>query len=107
MFPTKQDAQKGMSCHQCFGKPAPKTRRVRKKVKFFKNDNVAVCLDNTSMEDRFDEGIEYIFESILDDGFIEVYDKFGELQVCFKNRFRVISEKVEAYKSTYVKEKVA
>ena len=53
-------------------------------------DRIAVCVDNTGIEDQFDQGIEYIFEDQYK-GTIRVYDKTGELRECFGERFKVKS----------------
>jgi len=47
------------------------------KVEEYEND-VVVCIDNTGMEDKFDEGIEYIYEDHDTPGMLYVYDKLGQ-----------------------------
>ena len=49
--------------------------------------DVVVCRDNTGMEDRFDEGVEYVREKHEADDMVYVYDKFGVKQECFADRF--------------------
>ena len=60
-------------------KPAPK-------------EGVAVCVDNSGLEDKFDEGIEYVCEAHDDQELLWVYDKIGSKQECFIERFEVVNE---------------
>jgi len=70
-----------------FWKPTPGKTPT---IKLMKPENVVECVDNTGIEDQFDEGIEYIFENRTDD-MISVYDRTGTLRECFAERFRVKS----------------
>jgi hypothetical protein len=49
--------------------------------------SVLTCIDNTGLENYFDEGVEYIVEEHPNEEMIFVYDRFGEKQECFKERF--------------------
>ncbi len=49
--------------------------------------NVMTCTDNTGMEDKVDRGIDYVSEDHKDPKMIYVYDRFGEKQECFRDRF--------------------
>jgi len=53
-------------------------------------DLVALCVDISGLEERFDEGIEYVFERHADKAMLWVYDKFGEKRECFFERFRLV-----------------
>lgn len=55
------------------------------------DEDVVICLNNSGMEDKFDESIEYISEKHDDLGMIYVYDKFGQKQECFMDRFKIPS----------------
>jgi len=48
---------------------------------------LATCRDNLGIEDKFDQGIEYIAEEHADSDMVWVTDKFGVRQECFKSRF--------------------
>lgn len=50
---------------------------------------VVVCLNNSGAEDKFDVGVEYVFEVHRDKGMLWVYDKFGEKREYFRERFEV------------------
>ena len=69
---------------------------LNNKVKKIKPcDYDAICLDNTGLEDQFDLSVNYMVEATLygiieDDGFINVYDKFGELVQVDKTRFEIV-----------------
>jgi len=52
------------------------------------DEDAVICIDNTGMEDKFDEGIEYISEEHSGEGLIYVYDRFGKKQECFEDRFK-------------------
>jgi len=56
-----------------------------KKQKAF--GDVAVCVDNTGIEDKFDEGIEYLCEPHKNSDMLYVYDRFAQKQEYMKNRF--------------------
>lgn len=56
------------------------------KNKYYEDD-VVKCIDNTGIEDKFDKGIEYVCEMHDDINMIYVYDKFGQKQECFRDRF--------------------
>jgi len=49
--------------------------------------DVAVCVDNTGIEDKFDEGIEYLCEPHKNSDMLYVYDRFAQKQEYMKNRF--------------------
>jgi hypothetical protein len=55
-------------------------------------DGVATCVNNSGMEDKFDQGIEYVCAATDDPTMIAVYDKFGEIGEYFADRFNVIEE---------------
>jgi hypothetical protein len=63
---------------------------VETKIRLILPDNVSVCVDNTGLEEWFDEGVEYIFESRAN-GMISVHDRTGVLRECFESRFEVRS----------------
>jgi hypothetical protein len=48
---------------------------------------VVTCRDNNGMEDAFDRGVDYMVSPCEERGFISVYDKFGKLRLCSRNRF--------------------
>jgi len=48
---------------------------------------IAVCRDNTGMEDSFDRGVDYVVSPCVEKGFIRVYDKRGIPRKCFRGRF--------------------
>ena len=50
---------------------------------------IVTCIDNTGIEEGFDAGQEYVAEKHEDDDMIYVYDRFGEKQGCFCERFVV------------------
>ena len=50
---------------------------------------VAVCLNNSGAEEKFDVGVEYVFETHKDKSMIWVYDKFGVKGEFFKERFEL------------------
>ena len=62
------------------------------KVRLVLPDNVAVCVDNTGIEEWFDEGIEYVFEQRAG-GMISAHDRTGVLRECLESRFDVKSSK--------------
>ena len=51
---------------------------------------VAICVDRTGLEDKFDEGIEYVFERCRTPGMVFVYDKLGVKAEYFVQRFRFV-----------------
>ena len=51
---------------------------------------VAICVDRSGLEDKFDEGIEYVFEKCRTPGMVFVYDKLGEKAEYFVQRFRFV-----------------
>jgi len=51
---------------------------------------VAVCKDNTGMEEFFDEGVEYVVSPCASKGFLRVYDRFDGLRECFRSRFSAV-----------------
>ena len=51
------------------------------------------CVDNTGIEKFFDVGATYLFD-VLDGDTMTVYDIAGEKRVCYKDRFRVVAEKL-------------
>jgi len=51
-------------------------------------DIVVKCVDDLGIEDRFDQGIDYIAEDHSDTDMIWVYDRFGEKGEFFKTRFK-------------------
>jgi predicted DNA-binding WGR domain protein len=83
------------------GAPTPrKPRNIRPKENQKKapapkappKEGVAVCLNHSGIEDKFDEGIEYVFEAHDDPTMIWMFDKEGERQECFSERFEVVDE---------------
>jgi hypothetical protein len=84
----------------------PKTARecakeMQEISKKFQRDKIAICLDNTGIENQFDQDIEYIFKDI-ENGIITVYDKIGKLQSCFEDRFKIISCKQSILETTKI-----
>jgi len=75
-------------------KAPAKPKKVAPKVKIKEppKEGVAVCLDNSGIEDKFDQGIEYVFEIHDDPTMIWMFDKEGEKQECFSERFEVTDE---------------
>jgi hypothetical protein len=54
----------------------------------FENDSdIAICINNTGIEDKFDLGVEYVFEEHKDFQMICVYDKNGIKGEFFRDRF--------------------
>ena len=51
------------------------------------SSNVALCVDNTGIEDKFDEGIEYVCEKHPQKDMIYVYDRFGNKAEYLRKRF--------------------
>lgn len=62
----------------------------KQKVEQKDDDLVALCVDMTGLEDRFDQGIEYVFERHADKAMLWVYDKFGEKREVFRERFKLV-----------------
>lgn len=60
-------------------------------IKLIEPDTIVECIDNTGMEVQFDTGIEYVFEGEGTSIMISVFNKLGELQTCFADRFRIVS----------------
>jgi hypothetical protein len=57
---------------------------------------LATCRDNLGLEDKFDQGIEYVAEEHHDPDMVWVVDNFGVRQECFKSRFSLrIEEEVD------------
>jgi hypothetical protein len=57
---------------------------------------VAVCLDNIGMEDKFDVGVGYCFEENTKGlELIKVFDKVGNTIECNNERFKIEREEVE------------
>jgi len=87
------------SCHAS-DPPGPGDRSVfwkpkpgeTPKVRLILPDNVAACVDNSGIEEQFDEGIEYIYETGTA-GMISVHDRTGVIRECFASRFDVKSSK--------------
>lgn len=79
------DAEVVKPTPQVSKKPAPPPKPEPKD-----EDLVALCVDIAGLEDRFDEGIEYVFERHADKAMLWVFDKFGEKRECFKERFRLV-----------------
>jgi len=72
-------------CPECVQKVKEKAKAGRKPGE----EDVLVCIDNSGIEDRFDVGIEYLYEVYLlsGDPMVYVYDKMGRKDVYFKARF--------------------
>lgn len=51
------------------------------------DDGVVVCVNNSGMEDKFDNETEYVAEPHKDTTMLWVYDKFGNKNEYFKDRF--------------------
>jgi len=68
------------------GKLLDNMNKSAKKQKAF--SNVAVCVDNTGIEDKFDEGIEYLCEPHSQKDMIYVYDRFGNKAEYLRKRFQ-------------------
>lgn len=52
-------------------------------------DDIVICINNVGIEDKFDLGIEYVFERHKDGQMIYVYDKNGVKGEFFYDRFKV------------------
>jgi len=50
---------------------------------------VAVCMNNTGVEGRFDVGVSYVFEEHDNKHMIWVYDKFGCKMELLQHRFQI------------------
>ena len=74
--------------------PVPKKKAVKElEEEADPKETVAVCLDNAGMEDKFDEGVGYVWEgSKPGSGMVMVYDKMGTKRECFRARFRMVKE---------------
>lgn len=46
-----------------------------------------VCVDNKGIEDKFDEGVEYVVEDSDEKDFVYAYDKNGSRELVFRKRF--------------------
>lgn len=55
-------------------------------------EDTVYCVNNLGIEDRFDEGIEYVCEAHKDKLMVYVYDKMGRRDEYFKERFYYPSE---------------
>lgn len=53
---------------------------------------IVECLDNAGIEHQFDKGIEYVAELHTEPGLVWVYDKLGEKQECFTERFKKVAD---------------
>ena len=75
-------------------KPKKKTvTKPKKAAPAPPKEGVAICLDNSGIEEKFDQGIEYVFEAHESDPtMIWMYDKEGQKQECFSERFEVVDE---------------
>jgi len=76
--------------------PAPAPKKPKKqppKKPAIPKEGVVVCLNNSGMVDKFDEGIEYVYEAHEDEQMLWVYDKLGDKQECFTDRFEIVDEK--------------
>jgi predicted DNA-binding WGR domain protein len=51
-------------------------------------DFEVICVDNTGMEDSFDEGVEYVAEPHAEEGMIYVWDRNAQKRECFAERFK-------------------
>ena len=54
-------------------------------------DVEVTCIDNTGIEQQFDENVEYVAER-GEDGFLRVYDTFVKKQTCIASRFKMDEE---------------
>jgi len=77
-------------------KPEKKTSLENERV-LDPTTQVAVCVDNSGMEDRFDIGTSYVFELAKGrteriKGMVKVYDKTGQADEYMAERFRFIKE---------------
>jgi predicted DNA-binding WGR domain protein len=72
--------------------PAPKKpTKIRPKPPEPEDLEIIVeCRDNKGIEDKFDAGIEYVGEKHKDKKMVWVWDKLGEKQECFSDRFKVV-----------------
>ena len=56
-------------------------------------DFEVICLNNVGIEDKFDQGVEYVAVAVVRElGFLTVYDKFGKKQTCMASRFKIAEE---------------
>ena len=51
------------------------------------DDKVVTCVNNMGLEDNFDDGSDYVAMDHSEDGMIYVYDRYGNKQECFDDRF--------------------
>ena len=51
---------------------------------------LVTCVDNTGIEENFDDGIEYVAEKHLDSQMVWVIDKFGQKGEFLKKRFPIV-----------------
>jgi len=79
------DAKRLYRCLQCGKVRTPGGNEVAADPP--EDEGVVICTDNKGIEDKFDEGIEYVSEDNPSEEFLYVYDKFGEKQECFRSRF--------------------
>ena len=73
--------------HPILVKPPEKPKKVPHLVV---GDLALVCVDNTGIEDHFDQGIEYVIENHPDPQMIYAYDKQGEKGEYLVDRFAVL-----------------
>ena len=69
---------------------APKPKAAPKQEE--PEEIIVECLDNAGIEEKFDKGIEYVGETHTDSALVWVYDKMGEKQECFKERFKKVAD---------------
>ena len=72
-------------------KSRPSKPKPSKPIK--SKDAVAVCVDNSGIEDRFDKDVEYVCESSGDPDMLWVYDKYGKRDEWFSERFQVVEDR--------------
>lgn len=73
-------------------KPKKKVPSVAKPAPVAPQTEIIVeCIDNAGLEEWFDMGIEYVGEVHSDPALVWVYDKVGEKQECFKERFKKVA----------------
>jgi predicted DNA-binding WGR domain protein len=70
-------------------KPKPENKGIWNNTPSLEDSLVAVCLNNSGAEEKFDVGVEYVFEAHKDKSMIWVYDKFGAKGEYFRDRFEI------------------
>ena len=55
-------------------------------------DFEVICINNVGIEDKFDQGVEYVAVALREVGFLTVYDKLGKKQTCMASRFKIAEE---------------